>query len=151
MGKVSLGKGEDQDFHFLFVSQIDVVDAELRNILEPGMKGMMIRPESTMSESASSMSPPLPPLSPDGGTAYHTPAGVGGPNTMHSKSGNSSKHQSKQEYGTDTYNRASKNPQPIGPSKGQPSVNTIQNYMHNLKLSSSSKKHEQNMLKKHRK
>ncbi|XP_021711309.1 GATA zinc finger domain-containing protein 14 isoform X1 [Aedes aegypti] len=128
---------------------IDVVDAELRNILEPGMKGMMIRPESTMSESASSMSPPLPPLSPDGGTAYHTPAGVGGPNTMHSKSGNSSKHQSKQEYGTDTYNRASKNPQPIGPSKGQPSVNTIQNYMHNLKLSSSSKKHEQNMLKKH--
>lgn len=128
--------------------QIDVVDAELRNILEPGIKGMMIRPESTMSESASSMSPPLPPLSPDGGTPYHTSA-VGGPNTSHNRSGNS-KHQSKQEYGTDTYNRASKNPQPIGPSKGQPSVNTIQNYMHNLKLSSSSKKHEQNMLKKHR-
>ncbi|XP_062564806.1 putative uncharacterized protein DDB_G0277255 isoform X2 [Armigeres subalbatus] len=128
---------------------IDVVDAELRNILEPGMKGMMIRPESTMSESASSMSPPLPPLSPDGVTSYHAaPTGVG-QNIIHSKTGNSSKHQGKQEYGTDTYNRASKNPQPIGPSKGQPSVNTIQNYMHNLKLSSSSKKHEQNMLKKH--
>ncbi|XP_065086945.1 putative uncharacterized protein DDB_G0286901 isoform X2 [Ochlerotatus camptorhynchus] len=126
---------------------IDVVDAELRNILEPGIKGMMIRPESTMSESASSMSPPLPPLSPDGGTPYHTTVG-GGPNISHNRSGNS-KHQSKQEYGTDTYNRASKKPQPIGPSKGQPSVNTIQNYMHNLKLSSSSKKHEQNMLKKH--
>ncbi|XP_055630631.1 uncharacterized protein LOC129771229 isoform X2 [Toxorhynchites rutilus septentrionalis] len=118
---------------------IDGVDAELRNILEPGMKSMMIRPESTMSESASSMSPPLPPLTPDGGL-YNG-------NSTHNKS--NPKHHSKQEYGTDTYNRASKNPQPIGPSKGQPSTNTIQNYMHNLKLSSSSKKHEQNMLKKH--
>ncbi|XP_058835986.1 uncharacterized protein LOC131692760 isoform X2 [Topomyia yanbarensis] len=124
---------------------IDVVDAELRNILEPGIKGMMIRPESTMSESASSMSPPLPPLSPEGGISYN--ATSNGVNNTHTKS--NVKNQSKQEYGTDTYNRASKNPQPIGPSKGHPSNNTIQNYMHNLKLSSSSKKHEQTLLKKH--
>ncbi|XP_053683207.1 probable serine/threonine-protein kinase DDB_G0282963 [Sabethes cyaneus] len=125
---------------------VDVVDAELRNILEPGIKGMMMRPESTMSESASSMSPPLPPLSPDGGIQYNI--GNGGGNIMaHNKS--NAKNQSKQEYGTDTYNRASKNPQPIGPSKGNPSTNTIQNYMHNLKLSSSSKKQEQTLLKKH--
>ncbi|XP_038114161.1 probable cyclin-dependent serine/threonine-protein kinase DDB_G0292550 isoform X1 [Culex quinquefasciatus] len=130
---------------------IDVVDAELRNILEPGMKGMMIRPESTMSESASSMSPPLPPLSPDGGISYHTtPAGNGNGHNGHNIKSGQLRNQSKiQEYGTDTYNRASKNPQPIGPSKGHPSNNTIQNYMHNLKLSSSSKKHEQNLLKKH--
>ncbi|XP_058462127.1 GATA zinc finger domain-containing protein 14-like isoform X2 [Malaya genurostris] len=120
---------------------IDVVDAELRNILEPEMKGMMNRPESTVSESASSMSPPLPPLSPDGGVSYN--AGV----SNHSKLSN--RNQPKLEYGTDTYNRASKNPQPIGPSKGHPSNNTIQNYMHNLKLSSGSKKQEQTLLKKH--
>ncbi|XP_055535661.1 putative uncharacterized protein DDB_G0277255 isoform X2 [Wyeomyia smithii] len=123
---------------------VDVVDAELRNILEPGIKGMMMRPESTMSESASSMSPPLPPLSPDGGIQYNM---SNGGNASHNKS--SGKTQMKQEYGTDTYNRASKNPQPIGPSKGNPSTNTIQNYMHYLKLSSSSKKQEQTLLKKH--
>jgi hypothetical protein len=44
---------------------IDVVDAELRNILEPGMKSMTIGRESAMSGSVSSMSPPLPPLSPE--------------------------------------------------------------------------------------
>lgn len=45
---------------------VDIVDAELRHILEPGMQGLNIRPESTVSGSVSSMSPPLPPLSPDG-------------------------------------------------------------------------------------
>uniref|UniRef100_A0A182LYG0 SAM domain-containing protein n=1 Tax=Anopheles culicifacies TaxID=139723 RepID=A0A182LYG0_9DIPT len=124
---------------------IDVVDVELRNILEPGMKSMNLRPESTMSESASSMSPPLPPLSPH--EAYNQGTGPGGSNMQPKPNNNASKLQ-KQEYGTDTYNRASKNPQPIGPSKGQPSPNTIQNYMNHLKLSSN-KKHEQNALKKH--
>ncbi|XP_053671700.1 putative uncharacterized protein DDB_G0277255 [Anopheles nili] len=123
---------------------IDVVDVELRNILEPGMKSMNLRPESTMSESASSMSPPLPPLSPHD-TFNHTSSQPG--SNPHAKQNNAMKMQ-KQEYGTDTYNRASKNPQPIGPSKGQPSPNTIQNYMNHLKLSSN-KKHEQNALKKH--
>ncbi|XP_035895485.1 1-phosphatidylinositol 3-phosphate 5-kinase-like isoform X2 [Anopheles stephensi] len=123
---------------------IDVVDVELRNILEPGMKSMNLRPESTMSESASSMSPPLPPLSPH--EAYNHSAGQTS-GSVQAKPNNASKLQ-KQEYGTDTYNRASKNPQPIGPSKGQPSPNTIQNYMNHLKLSSN-KKHEQNALKKH--
>ncbi|XP_049293998.1 heat shock protein DDB_G0288861-like isoform X2 [Anopheles funestus] len=124
---------------------IDVVDVELRNILEPGMKSMNLRPESTMSESASSMSPPLPPLSPH--EAYNQGAGPGSSNIQTKPNNNTTKLQ-KQEYGTDTYNRASKNPQPIGPSKGQPSPNTIQNYMNHLKLSSN-KKHEQNALKKH--
>lgn len=45
---------------------IDIVDAELRHILEPGMQNMNLRPESTISGSLSSISPPLPPLSPDG-------------------------------------------------------------------------------------
>lgn len=45
---------------------IDIVDAELRHILEPGLQNLSIRPESTISGSLSSISPPLPPLSPDG-------------------------------------------------------------------------------------
>jgi hypothetical protein len=46
---------------------IDIVDAELRNILEPGMQNLNLnRPQSTISGSLSSISPPLPPLSPDG-------------------------------------------------------------------------------------
>ncbi|XP_035794091.1 putative uncharacterized protein DDB_G0277255 isoform X1 [Anopheles albimanus] len=144
---------------------IDVVDVELRSILEPGMKSMNIRPESTMSESASSMSPPLPPLSPHEAAMYSSNVVHNNHSTSHTNNtsnNNSNNHSSqanntqskanaklqKQEYGTDTYNRASKNPQPIGPSKGQPSPNTIQNYMNHLKLSSN-KKHEQNALKKH--
>lgn len=51
---------------------IDIVDAELRNILEPGMQNLNLnRPQSTISGSLSSISPPLPPLSPDG-SAQHT-------------------------------------------------------------------------------
>ncbi|XP_058129237.1 uncharacterized protein LOC131288587 [Anopheles ziemanni] len=131
---------------------MDVVDVELRNILEPGMKSMNIRPESTMSESASSMSPPLPPLSPHEAYNRHG-SNQQQQHQQHQQSINAHPQTSKtngkkQEYGTDTYNRASKNPQPIGPSKGQPSPNTIQNYMNHLKLSSN-KKHEQNALKKH--
>lgn len=42
------------------------VDHELRHILEPGMQNLNLRPESTISGSLSSISPPLPPLSPDG-------------------------------------------------------------------------------------
>lgn len=45
---------------------VDIVDAELRHILEPGVQNLSIRPGSTISGSASSISPPLPPLSPDG-------------------------------------------------------------------------------------
>lgn len=51
---------------------IDIVDAELRNILEPGMQNLNLnRPQSTISGSLSSISPPLPPLSPDG-SVQHT-------------------------------------------------------------------------------
>lgn len=45
---------------------IDIVDAELRHILEPGIQNLNLRPESTISGSLSSISPPLPPLSPAG-------------------------------------------------------------------------------------
>ncbi|CAO1436644.1 unnamed protein product [Diamesa hyperborea] len=50
---------------------IDIVDAELRHILEPGLQNLNLRPESTISGSLSSISPPLPPLSPDG-SIQHT-------------------------------------------------------------------------------
>jgi hypothetical protein len=50
---------------------IDIVDAELRHILEPGMQNLNLRPESTISGSLSSISPPLPPISPDG-SVQHT-------------------------------------------------------------------------------
>lgn len=43
---------------------IDIVDAELRHILEPGLQNLNLRPESIISGSElSSVSPPLPPLS----------------------------------------------------------------------------------------
>lgn len=51
---------------------VDIVDNELRNILEPGMQNLNIRPASTVSGSVSSMSPPLPPLSPDGSSYKQT-------------------------------------------------------------------------------
>lgn len=57
------GGGDDSEW-------VDIVDSELRHILEPGMQTLSIRPESTVSGSVSSMSPPLPPLSPDGSSTY---------------------------------------------------------------------------------
>lgn len=45
---------------------IDIVDAELRHILEPGIQNLNLRSDSMVSGSLSSISPPLPPLSPDG-------------------------------------------------------------------------------------
>jgi hypothetical protein len=44
---------------------IDIVDAELRHILEPGLQNLNLRSESIVSGSISSVSPPLPPLSQD--------------------------------------------------------------------------------------
>lgn len=76
---------------------IDIVDAELRHILEPGMQNINIRPESTISGSLSSISPPLPPLSPDGsiqntnGSKKHTTSS----NTVTTK-GSSSKQSAPQ-------------------------------------------------------
>lgn len=77
---------------------IDIVDAELRNILEPGMQNLNLnRPQSTISGSLSSISPPLPPLSPDGSvqntndTNKHTTSS----NTVTNK-GSSSKHSAPQ-------------------------------------------------------
>ena len=75
---------------------IDIVDAELRHILEPGMQNLNLRPESTISGSLSSISPPLPPLSPDGSvqntndTNKHTTSS----NTVTNKGGSSSKQSS---------------------------------------------------------
>lgn len=81
---------------------VDIVDAELRHILEPGMQTLSMRPESTVSGSVSSMSPPLPPLSPENST-YKMPTNT--------------KDTSKQEYGTDSYNRPGRGASAIGPSR----------------------------------
>lgn len=81
---------------------VDIVDAELRHILDPGMQALTLRPESTVSGSVSSMSPPLPPLSPDN-TSYKMPTNA--------------KDSSKQEYGTDSYNRPGRGAAAIGPSR----------------------------------
>lgn len=78
---------------------IDIVDAELRHILEPGIQNMNIRPESTISGSLSSISPPLPPTSPDGSVQHtndsnkHTTSS----NTITNK-GNLSKHSAPQVH-----------------------------------------------------
>lgn len=81
---------------------VDIVDAELRHILDPGMQTLSLRPESTVSGSVSSMSPPLPPLSPDN-NSYKLPTNT--------------KDTSKQEYGTDSYNRPGRGASAIGPSR----------------------------------
>lgn len=81
---------------------VDIVDAELRHILDPGVQALSLRPESTVSGSVSSISPPLPPLSPDN-TSYKMPVNT--------------KDASKQEYGTDSYNRPGRGASAIGPSR----------------------------------
>lgn len=110
---------------------VDVVDAELRHILDPGMQGLTIRPESTVSGSVSSMSPPLPPLSPD--------------NSSYKPTKSSSKDQKQQEYGTDSYNRPGRGA--IGPSRaGWPGSSIHKQSTH---ARSTGKKHEQALLKRH--
>lgn len=108
---------------------VDIVDAELRHILEPGMQGLSLRPESTVSDSVSSMSPPLPPLSPDG-SSY--------------KPAKSSKE--KQEYATDSYSRPGRALGPIGPSRAGWPGSSLHKQAHGR---SSGKKHEQAVLKRH--
>lgn len=83
---------------------VDIVDAELRHILDPSMQALSIRPESTVSGSVSSISPPLPPLSPDNHSTYKMPT-------------NTKESISKQEYGTDSYNRPGRGISAIGPSR----------------------------------
>lgn len=142
------GKNDDSEW-------VDIVDAELRYILEPGMQALSVRPESTVSGSVSSISPPLPPLSPDN-SSFHLP--------KHSK------EPSKQEYGTDSYNRPGRGP--IGPSRaGWPgsalhkhgisrnsnwetrnsslSEFVVTGYSHAKPSKFSGKKHEQAALKRH--
>lgn len=86
---------------------VDIVDAELRHILDPSMQALSLRPDSTVSGSVSSMSPPLPPLSPDN-SSYKMP-------TQNAKEQNSKQPQ---PYGTDSYNRPGRGgPSVIGPSR----------------------------------
>ncbi|KAG4068907.1 hypothetical protein HA402_005055 [Bradysia odoriphaga] len=106
---------------------VDVVDNELRNILEPGMQNLNIRPASTVSGSVSSMSPPLPPLSPDGSSYKQTKP-----------------KDPKQEYGTDSYNRPGRATVPIGPSRAGWPGSSVQKQGH-----SAVKKNEQAILKRH--
>lgn len=119
---------------------VDIVDAELRNILEPGMQSLTLRPESTISGSVSSMSPPVPNEPNDHQQRYK-------PNQMHPQGGMKDKH----EYGTDSYNRPPRSSGPIGPSRaGFPGSTAMQKQMRNGG-GVSSKKQEQTMLKRHRK
>lgn len=112
---------------------VDIVDSELRNILVPGMQGLMNRPSSTVSGSVSSMSPPLPPLSP-GGSSYKP---------VKSKQPD----KTKQEYGTDSYNRPGRTSGPIGPSRaGWPGA-SVQKQM--APARGAAKKQDQAMLKRH--
>ncbi|XP_059608000.1 uncharacterized protein LOC132255846 [Phlebotomus argentipes] len=108
----------------------DIVDAELRQILEPGMQNLSLRPESTISGSASSVTPPLPPLSPGGSTRY-TPASA-------------KDTPGKQEYGADSYNRPGRTSGPIGPSRAGWPGSTVQKQSR-----SGTKRHEQTLLKRH--
>ncbi|KAJ6633113.1 hypothetical protein Bhyg_16794, partial [Pseudolycoriella hygida] len=106
---------------------VDIVDNELRNILEPGMQSLNIRPASTVSGSVSSISPPLPPLSPDGSSYKQAKP-----------------KDSKQEYGTDSYNRPGRATGPIGPSRaGWPGASVQKQGQ------STVKKNEQAILKRH--
>lgn len=115
---------------------VDIVDAELRNILEPGMQSLTLRPESTISGSVSSMSPPVPNEPNDHQQRYKPNQG-----------GMKDKH----EYGTDSYNRPPRSSGPIGPSRaGFPGSTAMQKQMRNGG-GGSSKKQEQTMLKRHRK
>lgn len=109
---------------------VDVVDAELRHILDPAMHGLSIRPDSTISGSVSSISPPLPPLSPD--------------NSSYKPTKMSKEQQKQQEYGTDSYNRAARGP--IGPSRAGWPGSTIHKYWQSR---SSNKKHDTTLLKRH--
>lgn len=84
---------------------VDIVDAELRHILDPSMQALSLRPESTISGSVSSMSPPLPPLSPDN-SSYKMPPNGKEPNSKQA-----------QPYGTDSYNRPGRGVSAIGPSR----------------------------------
>ncbi|KAJ9589648.1 hypothetical protein L9F63_017137 [Diploptera punctata] len=79
---------------------VDIVESELRQILDPKLHGLGhgILPtgtNSTLSESISSMSPPLPPLSPGGGSSPSM-------SPQHSRYKHSSRHQEykliKQEF-----------------------------------------------------
>lgn len=132
---------------------IDIVDAELRHILEPGMQNLNLRPESTISGSLSSISPPLPPLSPDGSVQNtndssnkHTTSS----NTITNKGGSSKQSAAqtskKPEYGTDSYNRPGKN-KFIGPSRGMPG-SILQKRGEQMR-SSITKKQEQSLMKRH--
>uniref|UniRef100_A0A1B0D2S0 Uncharacterized protein n=1 Tax=Phlebotomus papatasi TaxID=29031 RepID=A0A1B0D2S0_PHLPP len=119
-------KGDDSEW-------ADIVDAELRQILDPGMQNLSIRPESTISGSASSVTPPLPPLSPGGSTRY-TPAGQ------------VKETPAKQEYGADSYNRPGRSSGPIGPSRAGWPGSAVQKQNHSR---SGTKRHEQTLLKRH--
>ncbi|XP_037916745.1 repressor of filamentous growth 1-like isoform X2 [Hermetia illucens] len=110
---------------------VDIVDAELRNILEPGMQSLNLRPESTVSGSVSSITPPLPPLSPDGSSKVKA---------------NRLKDTPKQEYGMDSYNRPGRSSGPIGPSRAGWPGSTVQKQS---ALRASGKKQDQSLLKRH--
>lgn len=118
---------------------VDIVDAELRNILEPGMQNMTLRPESTISGSVSSMSPPIPEQS----DHIHQSQAQQQPRYKANQTNGKDKH----EYGTDSYNRPTRSAGPIGPSRAGWPGSTVQKQVRGA--GGSSKKQEQTLLKRH--
>lgn len=110
---------------------VDIVDAELRNILEPGLQNLTLRPESTISGSVSSMSPPVPNEVND--------------ERQHRYKPNQSNGKEKHEYGMDSYNRPNRSAAPIGPSRAGWPGSSVQKQIRG----GSSKKQEQTLLKRH--
>lgn len=117
---------------------VDIVDAELRNILEPGMQNLTLRPESTISGSVSSVSPPIP------DTNDHHPQQQ---QQQQRYKANQAVAKDKHEYGTDSYNRPNRSAGPIGPSRAGWPGSTVQKQIRGI--AGSSKKQEQTLLKRH--
>uniref|UniRef100_A0A336MEE5 CSON014371 protein n=1 Tax=Culicoides sonorensis TaxID=179676 RepID=A0A336MEE5_CULSO len=113
---------------------VDVIDAELKHILEPGMKDMCLNKDQSKANSISSASPSLP--------------NIMGPPPRPVKSHQQSMKNDKMEYGTDSYNRVNNISKPIAPSKGYPST-SLQQKRTEMNTIPMKKQVEQSLLKRH--
>lgn len=132
---------------------VDVIDAELKHILEPGMQEMTLNKETSGRNSMSSASPQLPNIMgpPPRPHKSHVRTCLKTQVTflpfLFFNQQQSLMKNDKQEYGTDSYNRAGNVSKPIAPSKGFPSASLHQKRdMNNIHMK---KQVEQSLLKRH--